>query len=254
MSSVCLLLLLQLKPKDASSTVACYTEESLSFSNTPDVDTKHPEIVLDDLKKRMEVFEPEVDNFDKEIKENAKILESIQRDISLSELMNKDGQGKAVERTFWDFSESRIPPASNMQCRWAVPNVSRLFMDEPSLQPIVSPPWYTQQCGYCMQAFLLPEQGQFTSFYMSAIPGQHDDFLPWPLYGSPIFSILDPKRRHRHYVKRCLLGSKNGFTRPANTGQIVAAGLSNLIETKTLMDNYVKDDTIFFEMGFSPTL
>ena len=167
----------------------------------------------------------------------------------------------ATRQHFFDFSRN---PSDNsgMQCRWILTNVTqhiKMASSDPHT-PIVSPPWYTRQCGYCLQAYLFlnghgSSMGSTVSIFMSPIQGLHDNFLRWPLVGQLRFALLNPHcGNYDVHVKLYFSDPKSGtFRRPTTGNSRLASGSSHFISINRLLREYVKDDTAYLELAFHHT-
>ena len=167
----------------------------------------------------------------------------------------------ATRQHFFDFSRN---PSDNsgMQCRWILTNVTqriKMASSDPHT-PIVSPPWYTRQCGYCLQAHLFlnghgSSMGSTVSIFMSPVQGLHDNFLKWPLVGQLRFALLNPHSgNYDVHVKLYFSDPKSGtFRRPTTGSSHLAFGSRRFISIKRLLKEYVKDDTVYLELAFHHT-
>lgn len=65
---------------------------------------------------------------------------------------------------------------------------------------LVSPPWYTSQFGYKLQASLFLNgngagEGTHLSLYIKILPGEFDALLRWPFAHSVAFTLFDQSEK-----------------------------------------------------------
>ena len=165
---------------------------------------------------------------------------------------------------FFDFSASARPPPnqSSMQCRWILPNISKLMTDAVSRPgvPQISQPWSTYQCGYLLRAYIFLNGhgrciGTHVSVFMSVLRGLHDDTLRWPLRGTLCFAILDRKFKNSRVWSKAYSSDpeSEAFWQCLKTEKepekVVASGASDFIKIDKFLE-YIKDDSVFFEFSF----
>lgn len=128
---------------------------------------------------------------------------------------------------------------------------------------LVSPPFYTSQYGYKLQASLFlngngPGEGSHLSVYIKVLPGDYDALLKWPFSHSVTFTLFE----------QCLEnGSQGGvaesfvpdptwtnFQRPSSQPDSLGFGFPRFVSHELLARRqFVRDDTCFLRIKVDPS-
>lgn len=151
--------------------------------------------------------------------------------------------------------------------RWIITNASeriRHARNNPNA-PLTSPVWSTHHGGYKVQVFIyLNGNGRclrtHISVFMAFRSGHDNAFLKWPVRGTMSFFLLDQERKNSRLIARTVQSDPNSssFSRPPedrDSEMNVASGCPDFARISTLSDSkYVKNDTMFWEFSFDPSL
>lgn len=85
---------------------------------------------------------------------------------------------------------------------WKITDYSNKLADARSKEgmELVSPPWYTSQFGYKLQASLFLNgngagENTHLSLYIKILPGEYDALLRWPFAHSVAFTLFDQSEK-----------------------------------------------------------
>ncbi|XP_070502386.1 TNF receptor-associated factor 4 [Chironomus tepperi] len=129
---------------------------------------------------------------------------------------------------------------------------------------LVSPPFYTSQYGYKLQASVFlngngPGEGTHLSVYIKVLPGEYDALLKWPFSHSVTFTLFE----------QCPIGSGaqggvaesfvpdpswENFQRPSAEPDSLGFGFPRFISHELLSRRpFVRDDTVFLRIKADPS-
>ncbi|XP_319165.4 TNF receptor-associated factor 4 isoform X1 [Anopheles gambiae] len=131
---------------------------------------------------------------------------------------------------------------------------------------LVSPPFYTSQYGYKLQASMFlngngPGEGTHVSVYIKVLPGEYDALLKWPFSHSVTFTLFE----------QGTLGSGVGgqggvaesfvpdptwenFQRPSTEPDALGFGFPRFVSHELLNRRpFVRDDTVFLRVKVDPS-
>lgn len=128
---------------------------------------------------------------------------------------------------------------------------------------LVSPPFYTSQYGYKLQASLFlngngPGEGTHMSVYIKVLPGEYDALLKWPFQHSVTFTLFEQGTES---------GSQGGvaesfvpdpswanFQRPSSQPDSLGFGFPRFVSHELMGRRaFVRDDTCFLRVKVDPS-
>jgi TNF receptor-associated factor 4 len=127
---------------------------------------------------------------------------------------------------------------------------------------LVSPPFYTSQYGYKLQASIFingngPGEGTHVSVYIKVLPGDYDALLKWPFAHSVTFTLFE----------QGTMGGQGGiaesfvpdpswenFQRPSHEPDTLGFGFPRFVAHEMLNRRpFVKEDTVFLRVKVDPS-
>lgn len=129
---------------------------------------------------------------------------------------------------------------------------------------LVSPPFFTSQYGYKLQASLFPNgngTGEDThiSVYIKILPGEYDALLKWPFEHSISFTLFDqtsscPEKTCNIVESFIPDPSWKNFQRPSKEPDSLGFGFPKFVSHEMLKKrNFLKDNTIFIRIKVDPS-
>lgn len=128
---------------------------------------------------------------------------------------------------------------------------------------LVSPPFYTSQYGYKLQASMFlngngPGEGKYVSVYIKVLPGEYDALLKWPFAHSVTFTMFEQGLHSggqggtsESFVPD---PSWQNFQRPSMEPDTLGFGFPRFISHELLYRNkYIRDDTVFLRVKVDPS-
>lgn len=137
---------------------------------------------------------------------------------------------------------------------------------------LVSPPFYTSQYGYKLQASMFlngngPGEGTHMSVYIKVLPGDYDALLKWPFSHSITFTLFEQG------VPLCGAGAANGggghggvaesfvpdpswsnFQRPSHEPDSLGFGFPRFVSHELLGRRaFIREDTVFLRVKVDPS-
>ena len=125
---------------------------------------------------------------------------------------------------------------------------------------IESVPFYTESCGYKLKIVFYPNgngDGNNThlSVFNSAVKGEYDAILQWPLQRAVRFTLIDQQcdALHRENVQLCFTQTINRPNEDSNDDN--PRGFPKFISHEKLKTRrYLVDDTLFLQIEIGPTV
>lgn len=135
---------------------------------------------------------------------------------------------------------------------------------------LVSPPFYTSQYGYKLQASMFlngngPGEGTHISVYIKVLPGEYDALLKWPFSHSITFTLFEqagPTGNNGNNAG-CQGGIAESFVpdpawtnfqRPSQEPDSLGFGFPRFVSHEILGRRpFVKDDTVFLRIKVDPS-
>ncbi|XP_049952373.1 TNF receptor-associated factor 4 isoform X1 [Schistocerca serialis cubense] len=128
---------------------------------------------------------------------------------------------------------------------------------------LVSPPFYTSQYGYKLQASLFLNgngagQGSHLSLYIKILPGEYDALLRWPFSHSVSFTLFDqapvPEKACNIVESFIPDPTWKNFQRPSKEPDSLGFGFPRFVSHEMLKKrHFVKDDTMFIRVKVDPS-
>ncbi|XP_050678660.1 TNF receptor-associated factor 4 isoform X2 [Leptidea sinapis] len=128
---------------------------------------------------------------------------------------------------------------------------------------LVSPPFYTSQYGYKLQASLFlggngAGEGSHVSAYIKLLPGEWDALLRWPFSHAVSFTLFDqsgsPERACNIVESFVPDPTWNNFQRPSKEPDALGFGFPRFVSHEMLKKrNFVKDDILFLRVKVDPS-
>ncbi|KAK4876039.1 hypothetical protein RN001_012461 [Aquatica leii] len=128
---------------------------------------------------------------------------------------------------------------------------------------LVSPPFYTSQYGYKLQASLFPNgngagEDSHISVYIKILPGEYDALLRWPFAHSVSFTLFDQSTSPE---KACNIMESfipdptwKNFQRPSKEPDSLGFGFPRFVSHEMLKKrHFMKDDTMFVRVKVDPS-
>lgn len=137
---------------------------------------------------------------------------------------------------------------------------------------LVSPPFYTSQYGYKLQASLFlngngPGEGTHMAVYIKVLPGEYDALLKWPFQHSVTFTLFE-QGGGADANGGCHAGGTQGgvaesfvpdptwanFQRPSSQPDTLGFGFPRFVSHELMgRRQFVKDDTCFLRVKVDPS-
>ncbi|XP_031351931.1 TNF receptor-associated factor 4 isoform X2 [Photinus pyralis] len=128
---------------------------------------------------------------------------------------------------------------------------------------LVSPPFYTSQYGYKLQASLFPNgngagENSHISIYIKILPGEYDALLRWPFAHSVSFTLFDqsmcPEKACNIMESFIPDPTWKNFQRPSIEPDSLGFGFPRFVSHDILKKrNFVRDDTLFIRVKVDPS-
>ncbi|XP_023020575.1 TNF receptor associated factor 4 isoform X1 [Leptinotarsa decemlineata] len=128
---------------------------------------------------------------------------------------------------------------------------------------LVSPPFYTSQYGYKLQASLFPNgngagEGSHISVYIKILPGEYDALLRWPFSHSVSFTLFDqstcPEKACNIVESFIPDPTWKNFQRPSLEPDSLGFGFPKFVSHEMLKKrHFMKDDTMFIRVKVDPS-
>lgn len=133
---------------------------------------------------------------------------------------------------------------------------------------LVSPPFYTSQYGYKLQASMFlngngPGEGSHISVYIKVLPGDYDALLKWPFSHSITFTLFEQGAQSASANNGSQGGiaesfvpdpSWSNFQRPSHEPDSLGFGFPRFVAHEILNRRpFVKDDTVFLRVKVDPS-
>lgn len=129
---------------------------------------------------------------------------------------------------------------------------------------LVSPPFYTSQYGYKLQASMFlngngPGEGTHVSVYIKVLPGDYDALLKWPFAHSITFTLFEQGTINcggQGGVAESFVPdpSWTNFQRPSHEPDSLGFGFPKFIAHEMLTRrSFIKDDTVFLRVKVDPS-
>ncbi|XP_058796875.1 TNF receptor-associated factor 4 [Phymastichus coffea] len=128
---------------------------------------------------------------------------------------------------------------------------------------LVSPPFYTSQYGYKLQASLFLNgngtgEGSHVSIYIKILPGEYDALLRWPFSHSVSFTLLDqaPVADKACNIVESFIPDPTwkNFQRPSREPDSLGFGFPRFVSHEMIRKrHFLKDDTMFIRVKIDPS-
>ncbi|XP_013107666.2 TNF receptor-associated factor 4 isoform X1 [Stomoxys calcitrans] len=127
---------------------------------------------------------------------------------------------------------------------------------------LVSPPFYTSQYGYKLQASMFlngngPGENTHVSVYIKVLPGEYDALLKWPFSHSITFTLFEQgSQSGQGGVAESFVPDPTweNFQRPSNEPDQLGFGFPRFISHELLYKRpFIKDDTVFLRVKVDPS-
>lgn len=127
---------------------------------------------------------------------------------------------------------------------------------------LVSPPFYTSQYGYKLQASMFlngngPGEGSHVSVYIKVLPGEYDALLKWPFAHSITFTLFEQGvHGGQGGVAESFVPdpSWENFQRPSREPDSLGFGFPRFISHDQLTKRpFIKDDVVFLRVKVDPS-
>lgn len=127
---------------------------------------------------------------------------------------------------------------------------------------LVSPPFYTSQYGYKLQASMFlngngPGENTHVSVYIKVLPGEYDALLKWPFSHSITFTLFEQgAQTGQGGVAESFVPDPTweNFQRPSNEPDQLGFGFPRFISHEMLHRRpFIKDDTVFLRVKVDPS-
>ncbi|KAH8262622.1 TNF receptor-associated factor 4 [Drosophila bipectinata] len=127
---------------------------------------------------------------------------------------------------------------------------------------LVSPPFYTSQYGYKLQASMFlngngPGENTHVSVYIKVLPGEYDALLKWPFSHSITFTLFEQGAQSgQGGVAESFVPDPTweNFQRPSNEPDQLGFGFPRFISHELLHSRpFIKGDTVFLRVKVDPS-
>uniref|UniRef100_A0A1A9WDL9 TNF receptor-associated factor 4 n=1 Tax=Glossina brevipalpis TaxID=37001 RepID=A0A1A9WDL9_9MUSC len=127
---------------------------------------------------------------------------------------------------------------------------------------LVSPPFFTSQYGYKLQASMFlngngPGENTHVSVYIKVLPGEYDALLKWPFSHSITFTLFEQGcQTGQGGVAESFVPDPTweNFQRPSNEPDQLGFGFPRFISHEMLHRRpFIKDDTVFLRVKVDPS-
>ncbi|XP_030240445.1 TNF receptor-associated factor 4 isoform X2 [Drosophila navojoa] len=127
---------------------------------------------------------------------------------------------------------------------------------------LVSPPFYTSQYGYKLQASMFlngngPGENTHVSVYIKVLPGEYDALLKWPFSHSITFTLFEQGAQSgQGGVAESFVPDPTweNFQRPSNEPDQLGFGFPRFISHELLHSRpFIKADTVFLRVKVDPS-
>lgn len=128
---------------------------------------------------------------------------------------------------------------------------------------LVSPPFYTSQYGYKLQASLFPNgngagEDSHISVYIKILPGEYDALLRWPFAHSVSFTLFDqstcPEKACNIVESFIPDPTWKNFQRPSKEPDSLGFGFPRFVSHEMLKKrHFLKDDIMFIRVKVDPS-
>ncbi|XP_048518966.1 TNF receptor-associated factor 4 isoform X3 [Dendroctonus ponderosae] len=128
---------------------------------------------------------------------------------------------------------------------------------------LVSPPFYTSQYGYRLQASLFPNgngagEDSHLSVYIKILPGEYDALLRWPFAHSVSFTLFDqcgtPEKACNIVESFIPDPTWKNFQRPSKEPDSLGFGFPKFVSHDTLRRrHFLRDDVLFIRVKVDPS-
>lgn len=128
---------------------------------------------------------------------------------------------------------------------------------------LVSPPFYTSQYGYKLQASLFPNgngagEDSHISVYIKILPGEYDALLRWPFAHSVSFTLFDqsscPEKACNIVESFIPDPTWKNFQRPSKEPDSLGFGFPKFVSHEMLKKrHFMKDDVMFIRVKVDPS-
>lgn len=128
---------------------------------------------------------------------------------------------------------------------------------------LVSPPFFTSQYGYKLQASLFLNgngagEASHISVYIKILPGEYDALLRWPFAHSVSFTLFDqttcPEKACNIVESFIPDPTWKNFQRPSKEPDSLGFGFPRFVSHEMLKKrHFVKDDTMFIRVKVDPS-
>lgn len=145
---------------------------------------------------------------------------------------------------------------------WKIADYTSKFAEARSKEgmELVSPPWYTSQFGYKLQASLFLNgngagEGTHISLYIKILPGEFDALLRWPFAHSVAFTLFDQSEKACNIVESFVPDPTwENFQRPSKEPDSLGFGFPRFVSHETLKKrSFLRDDTLFIRVKVDPS-
>ncbi|XP_054289635.1 TNF receptor-associated factor 4-like isoform X2 [Macrosteles quadrilineatus] len=127
---------------------------------------------------------------------------------------------------------------------------------------LVSPPFYTSQFGYKLQASLFLNgngagENTHLSLYIKLLPGEYDALLRWPFAHSVAFTLFDQSEKACNIVESFVPDPTwENFQRPSKASEpdTLGFGFPRFVSHESLgKRNFTRDDTLYIRIKVDPS-
>ncbi|XP_063239241.1 TNF receptor-associated factor 4 [Bacillus rossius redtenbacheri] len=148
---------------------------------------------------------------------------------------------------------------------WKITNFATKMSDAKTKEgmELVSPPFYTSQYGYKLQASLFLNgngagEGTHISIYIKILPGEYDTLLGWPFSHSVAFTLFDQALSSE---KACNIVESfipdptwKNFQQPSKEPDSLGFGFPRFVSHEVLKKrHFVRDDVLFLRVQVDPS-
>uniref|UniRef100_A0A1B6FZK8 TNF receptor-associated factor 4 n=1 Tax=Cuerna arida TaxID=1464854 RepID=A0A1B6FZK8_9HEMI len=145
---------------------------------------------------------------------------------------------------------------------WKISDYSAKMADARAKEgmELVSPPFYTSQFGYKLQASLFLNgngagENTHLSLYIKLLPGEFDALLRWPFAHSVAFTLFDQSEKACNIVESFVPDPTwENFQRPSKEPDTLGFGFPRFVSHETLTKrHFVRDDTLYIRVKVDPS-
>ncbi|XP_023319355.1 TNF receptor-associated factor 4 isoform X1 [Trichogramma pretiosum] len=148
---------------------------------------------------------------------------------------------------------------------WKISDFSAKLAEAKSKEGVelVSPPFYTSQYGYKLQASLFLNgngtgENSHISVYIKILPGEYDALLKWPFAHSVSFTLLDQAlvaEKACNIVESFIPDPTwKNFQRPSREPDSLGFGFPRFVSHEMIRKRqFIKDDTMFIRVKIDPS-